>query len=178
MLIWLCFIFWIPSQPADFFIANTLIFLPPAGRFFHKQTRWFFYFAAPLIVSSKDKLAYRLRHIFWTYAMLAKFQKSAYRLLMKISAGWGVEILLLWIFLPTGAWKFCCSGYFCRLGCGNFVALDISAGWMRKFCCSGYFCRLRYGNSIALDISAGWGMEILLLIKSFDRLGDLIYIVL
>ena len=27
--------------------------------------------------------------------MLAKFQKSAYRLLMKISAGWGVEILLL-----------------------------------------------------------------------------------
>ena len=47
--------------------------------------------------------------------MLAKFQKSAYRLLMKISAGWGVEILLLWIFLPAG--------------CGNSVALDISAGW-------------------------------------------------
>jgi len=68
--------------------------------------------------------------------MLAKFQNSAYRLLMKISAGWGcgnsvvldistdwvVEILLLWIFLPTGLWKFCCSGYFCRLGCGNSVA--------------------------------------------------------
>ena len=48
-----------------------------------------------------------------------------------------MEILLLWIFLPTG-----------------------------------------YGNSVALDISAGWGMEILLLIKSFDRLGDLIYMVL
>jgi len=61
--------------------------------------------------------------------MLAKLQKSAYRLLMKISAGWGcgnsvvldistdwvVEILLLWIFLPAG--------------CGNSVVLDISAGW-------------------------------------------------
>ena len=34
--------------------------------------------------------------------MLAKFQKSAYRLLMKISAGWG---------------------------CGNSVALKSSAGW-------------------------------------------------
>ncbi|WP_348029890.1 hypothetical protein, partial [Eubacterium sp. CAG:156] len=59
-----------------------------------------------------------------------------YRLLMKISADWGcgnsvvldistdwvVEILLLWIFLPAGLWKFCCSGYFCRLGCGNSVA--------------------------------------------------------
>jgi len=88
--------------------------------------------------------------------MLAKFQKSAYRLLMKISAGWGVEILLLWIFLPAG--------------CGNSVALDISADWgveilllwiflstgVWKFCCFGYFCRLRYGNSIALDISADW----------------------
>ena len=83
--------------------------------------------------------------------MLAKLQKVAYRLLMKISAGWG---------------------------CGNSVALDIFADWIWKFCCSGYFCRLGYGNFVALDISAGWGMEILLLIKSFDRLGDLIYMVL
>ncbi len=81
--------------------------------------------------------------------MLAKFQKSAYRLLMKISAGWGcgnsvvldistdwvVEILLLWIFLPTGY--------------GNSVALDISASW-------------GCGNSVALDISADWVVEILL----------------
>ena len=56
--------------------------------------------------------------------MLAKFQKSAYRLLMKISAGWGC------------------------------------------------------GNSVVLDISADWVVEILLLIKIFDRLGNLIYIVL
>ena len=81
--------------------------------------------------------------------MLAKFQKSAYRLLMKISAGWGcgnsvvldistdwvVEILLLWIFLPTGY--------------GNSVALVISASW-------------GCGNSVALDISADWVVEILL----------------
>jgi hypothetical protein len=55
--------------------------------------------------------------------MLAKLQKSAYRLLMKISAGWGC------------------------------------------------------GNSVVLDISADWVVEILLLIKIFDRLGNLIYIV-
>ena len=90
-----------------------------------------------------------------------------------------MEILLFWIFLPTGLWKFCCSGYFCRLDCGNSVALDISASW-------------GCGNFVALDISAGWiveilllwiflpagVVEILLLIKSFDRLGDLIYMVL
>ena len=81
---------------------------------------------------------------------------------------------------------------FCRLGCENSVALDIFVGWMWKFCCSGYFCRLGCGNFVALDISAGWiveilllwiflpagVVEILLLIKSFDRLGDLIYMVL
>ena len=56
--------------------------------------------------------------------MLAKLRKSAYRLLMKISAGWGC------------------------------------------------------GNSVVLDISADLVVEILLLIKIFDRLGNLIYIVL
>ncbi|MCT7399655.1 hypothetical protein N5B56_11250 [Eubacterium sp. LFL-14] len=97
--------------------------------------------------------------------MLAKLQKSAYRLLMKISADWVVEILLLWIFLPTGLWKFCCSGYFYRLDCGNFVALDISAGWIVEILLLWIF------------LPAGV-VEILLLIKSFDRLGDLIYMVL
>ena len=109
-------------QPADIFIANTLIFLPqPAGV---------------------------------------------------------VEILLFWIFLPTGLWKFCCSGYFCRLDCGNSVALDISTGWIVEILLLWIFLPTGYGNSVALDISAGWGVEILLLIKIFDRLGDLIYMFL
>jgi len=96
--------------------------------------------------------------------MLAKFQNSAYRLLMKISAGWDVKILLLWIFLPAGVWKFCCSGYFCRLDAEILLLWIFLPTEVWKFYCSGYFCRL--------------DMEILLLIKSFDRLGDLIYMVL
>ena len=70
--------------------------------------------------------------------MLAKLQKSAYRLLMKISAGWG---------------------------CGNSVALDIFADWVVEILLFWIF------------LPAGV-VEILLLIKSFDRLGDLIYMVL
>ena len=62
-----------------------------------------------------------------------------------------MEILLFWIFLPAGV---------------------VEILLLRIFLPTGY------GNSVALDISAGWGMEILLLIKSFDRLGDLIYMVL
>ncbi|WP_158562611.1 hypothetical protein [Eubacterium sp. AF17-7] len=45
--------------------------------------------------------------------MLAKFQKSAYRLLMKVSAGWDCGHSIAY-------------GYFCRLECGNFVTLVIS----------------------------------------------------
>ena len=83
--------------------------------------------------------------------MLAKLQKSAYRLLMKISAGWG---------------------------CGNSVVLDISTDWVVEILLLWIFLPTGYGNSVALDISAGWGVEILLLIKIFDRLGDLIYMFL
>ncbi|WP_303138559.1 hypothetical protein [uncultured Eubacterium sp.] len=68
--------------------------------------------------------------------MLAKLQKSAYRLLMKISAGWGCgNSVVLDI---SAGW-----------GCGNSVAPDISADWIWKFCCSGYICRLGYGNFVA-----------------------------
>ena len=59
--------------------------------------------------------------------MLAKFQKSAYRLLMKVSAGWGEEIVLL--MKVSAGWDCGHSiayGYFCRLECGNFVTLVIS----------------------------------------------------
>ena len=61
-----------------------------------------------------------------------------------------MEILLLWIFLPAGV-------------------VEILLLWI--------FLPTGYGNSVALDISADWVVEILLLIKIFDRLGNLIYIV-